>query len=377
MYKRRVLFILHLPPPIHGAAIVGKQVKDIFENKPLYKSLFINIGTSETITDIGTRQVKKIFTYLSLLWKVIKEANYFKPHLCYFVINANGPAFIKDSIVAFIVKAYGIPIIFHLHNKGISEFQNKFFYDALYKKVYSNGTTILLSNLLFEDISKYVPIRNVMILPNGIPIRNIPSPVSKNINPERLVSILYLSNYIETKGVITLMESCLLLKNAGMRFMCRIIGSEGDVKSEQLNNFVRKHNMENYFEILEAKYGLSKVYAFLDSDIFVLPTHDDCFPLVLLEAMNYSLPIVTTSVGAIQEMVIDGISGFVIDPQDPYSLSEKLKMLLNDSDLRNKMGQNGRDKLVNNFTISAFEQRLCRIFDRYFAKTLLSKNIVN
>jgi glycosyltransferase involved in cell wall biosynthesis len=83
---------------------------------------------------------------------------------------------------------------------------------------------------------------------------------------------------------------------------------------------------------------------FREADVFVLPTEADCLPLVMGEAMASSLPIITTNVGAIPEVVVDGKNGFIMKPGDDRMLAKSLETLLDNATLRRQMGEDGRNR---------------------------------
>jgi glycosyltransferase involved in cell wall biosynthesis len=85
------------------------------------------------------------------------------------------------------------------------------------------------------------------------------------------------------------------------------------------------------------------------ADIFALPTRADCLAVVLGEAMAASLPVVTTRVGAIEEAVVDGESGFVLDVGDEKSLGDALELLVDNPGLRASMGEAGRQRAETDF----------------------------
>lgn len=109
---------------------------------------------------------------------------------------------------------------------------------------------------------------------------------------------------------------------------------------------------------LGRKYGDEKNAIFANADIFIHPTTEDCFPLVLLEAMSYGLSIVTTNEGGIPDIVNDGINGLICERQNPESLANSIAMLLLDSELRKRMGGYGRKKLLEQFSEERFEERM-------------------
>lgn len=79
-----------------------------------------------------------------------------------------------------------------------------------------------------------------------------------------------------------------------------------------------------------------------DADIFALPSRGDCTPLAIAEALACGLPIVASSVGAIPELVVDGMNGLVVPPGDPLGLATALARLVDDESLRIEMGRRSR-----------------------------------
>ncbi len=86
-------------------------------------------------------------------------------------------------------------------------------------------------------------------------------------------------------------------------------------------------------------------------DVFVLPSIWEAFAIVLLEAMNLGKPIVATNVGGIPEAVNEAVNGFLVAPRQPNQLASRILDLLNNSALRNQMGEAGREKIRDRFNI--------------------------
>ena len=93
--------------------------------------------------------------------------------------------------------------------------------------------------------------------------------------------------------------------------------------------------------------ALRELYA--TSDIFVLPTYADCFSMVCIEALAASLPVVSTKVGGIPDIVTDGQTGYVLEAGARQALGDALEALVTDSALRTRMGQAGRADAVRRF----------------------------
>lgn len=107
---------------------------------------------------------------------------------------------------------------------------------------------------------------------------------------------------------------------------------------------------------------------FRQADIFVLPTEGDCFPMSIVEAMAAGLPVVSTRVGAIEEEVIDGETGFVVTSRDREGLRVALRRLVENAELRQRFGLAGRRYAETHFDINKNGQRLldiCKSLTQY------------
>lgn len=163
MNKFRILFILHLPPPIHGAAMMGKYIhdSDIINNS--FDCHYINLTLAKDMHDIGKGGFKKLFSYLKLLYHIHKEVKEIAPDLCYVTPNAKGGAFYKDFIVVMMLKALKQKVVIHYHNKGVATKQDNFLDNILYKLFFKNLKVILLAEELYSDIQKYVRKKDIYV----------------------------------------------------------------------------------------------------------------------------------------------------------------------------------------------------------------------
>src|SRR5687768_1203895 len=150
--KPDILFILHIPPPVNGAAMVGKFIKGSLVINQAFNSDYINLTTSFALNKIGKGGIDKFFTLLRIQSKVIKALFYNNYHLCYMSLTAKGAGFYKDLFVVAILKLFNKKIIYHLHNKGIANNSKNRLNKYLYKFVFKNTKTILLSSYLYYDV---------------------------------------------------------------------------------------------------------------------------------------------------------------------------------------------------------------------------------
>lgn len=333
-----------------------------------FETNYLNMSTAYNLDDIGKTSFKKL---LDIFHLYIQIGTYFaknKVDLCYLTINAKGLAWLKELIIVAILKLFRVPLIYHYHNKGVRLNANSFWKKILYKFQFKNSKSILLSSFLENDISQFAAIKDIYICPNGIP--GI-SQVTNNYKDESTCQILFFSNLIESKGVYVLLEACKILKNKNIAFRCVFIGGEGDITEIQLLNKIKEYGLKDIVEFHGKKYGMDKELAFSEADIFTLPTFSECFPLVLIEALQFSLPVISTWEGGIPDLVKDDVNGFLIPKQDSTALAGKLEVLIKNPKLRNEMGKAGKKLYEENFTIEIFEKRMVEIFQDYLKQKIV------
>ena len=95
----------------------------------------------------------------------------------------------------------------------------------------------------------------------------------------------------------------------------------------------------------------------------VLPSHREGLPKILLEAGLSGRPVITTDVPGCRDVVINGMNGFIIPKDDAGLLSEKIIYLLTNKDLQTKMGIDGRDYVLNNFTTDIIMEEMLNIIE--------------
>jgi glycosyltransferase involved in cell wall biosynthesis len=98
-------------------------------------------------------------------------------------------------------------------------------------------------------------------------------------------------------------------------------------------------------------------------DVLAVPSRTEALPLVIVEAMLASRPVVASAVGSIPEAVTDGVTGFLVAPDDPAELARALRTLLEDQELRRRFGGAGRQAAIERFSVDAMSRAYERLYD--------------
>ncbi len=363
--KSKILFILHLPPPVHGASMMGSFIKESKLINSKFDTTYINLAIATTLDQSRKLNSNKFSSFIKLLLKVFESVRKTKYDLCYITLNAAGPAFYKDFLVVIILKLFRENIIYHFHNKGVDINRKGIINSFLYRFAFHNTRTILLSPNLYKDIKFFVKNENVYYLPNAIPYNNeVNCSEVKVTDLELPCRLLFLSNMMMEKGVFVLIEACKILKERKLNFLCDFVGAWADVTEDDFNKQISKYKLADLITSHGKKYGDEKVCFLKRSDIFVFPTyyHNETFGLVILEAMQVGLPVVSTLEGAIGDVVLNGVTGFLVAQRSVEVLAEKLEVLIQNPNLRKSMGLAGKERYQALFTIQKFEQKAVDIF---------------
>lgn len=367
--KKNILFIMHMPPPIHGAAMVGKWIHDSKIVNHEFNCFYINPSISNNISEVGKIKFRKLFLIFSLLLKIVKSIYKIKPDLCYYTPTSDGFGIYRDALTISLLRFFKIKVVLHFHNKGVKNYSRSKCARCAYNIIFRKVKIILLANELLNDIDQFVSTNDIYILPNGIP-QNIDETEYKEITTIRnqnnnRVRLLYLSNMMSEKGIWVLLEACEILSNCGIDYECHYVGNWGDTTADEFQNKIIQKGLEEKVFCEGPKYGNEKDYYFRNSDIFIFPTyyHGETFGLVLLEAMEYGLPCITTPEGGIPSF-ISSKNGILVKQKDSSELANAIKELIENKEKREKMGNIGRQLFIENYTLQNFERNLINILHK-------------
>lgn len=360
LQKNRILMIGPVPPPVHGSSMMTQYIKESTFINENFELDWVNLSTSRSMSEIGGMSPIKLLRFVNSFFKLFGKLLSHRYEVCYIAITCHGGGFLKDAPFALLCKLFRNELIIHQHNKGMSRDVDKWIFKRLLPLVYNNSAVILLSWNLYPDISKIVKKGQIHICPNGIPASQ--TYIRKHKEP--IPRLLFLSNLLIDKGVFILLDACKILKERGYSFQCDFIGGETcDINTDKFNTEVKTRNIYENVHYLGRKYGEEKNQEFAKSTIFVLPTVNETFGLVLLEAMQQAIPVISTNEGGIPDIIDDGITGLICEKNNPKDLADKIAYLLDNPELAIEMGIEGQKKFKKLYTLDKWEQNLCSIFD--------------
>ncbi|MDI1354695.1 MAG: glycosyltransferase family 4 protein [bacterium] len=354
---KRILFVVHLPPPIHGVSVMNEIIRSSKSVNGAFNCHYINLSTAAGIDDLQKVNLRKYFLGIRVFLKVFLKIVTKKFDSVFISLFPFGPSFYKDSAIVLLAKLMGIQPILHLHTQGFrNAYQTSGLKSAFYKTVFRGAEVIVPAASMSEDISGIYSGR-IHILPNGIPQVNF---VNQYAMRPQTFRILYLSHLIRGKGILIALEAARILKEEGLLFKFHIAGAEGDISYSQLERVIVEYGLQNEIEVRGAKYGKEKQEEFEQADVFILPSNYDTFGLVLLEAMQYGVPCISSNTGAIPELLGNG-RGLVLPDLSPGELAKAINFLANHPEERLRMSRAAFAHYEEFYTTTHFEKGLLAI----------------
>jgi colanic acid/amylovoran biosynthesis glycosyltransferase len=178
--------------------------------------------------------------------------------------------------------------------------------------------------------------------------------------------IVCIGRFEEVKGHAQLVAACAVLAEHGLQFTCDLIG-DGELRSE-LEREIARLGLRDRIVLHGNRQQREIVHALRSAHVCVLATVQaangkrEGIPNVLKEAMACAVPVVSSRISGIPELVDDGVTGILVPPAQPQALAGALIRLANDPGLREKMGRAGRTRIEADFDLRASARRRAELY---------------
>lgn len=284
--------------------------------------------------------VKKIVVFLQaiveLFWRLLRgEADLVHIH-----VSEGGSAF-RQAITTFVVLLFRKPILMHTHSSNFHEFYSELpqWIKQWMSWVFGNCTRFIA---LSESWGKYY-IENLALNPERVIVLPNPVKIPREV-PQRLdsktVNFVFFGRIGQRKGAFDLIKAFASLPDE-LKIRTKLTIA-GDGEGEKARDLVKNLNLTDGLTIFDWVNQEQRDAMLAKADVFVLPSYNEGLPMALLEAMSWGLPVITTPVGGIPEVVTNTQNGLLVTPGDIQQLSEAMQSLIKDEKLRLSLGRAAR-----------------------------------
>jgi glycosyltransferase involved in cell wall biosynthesis len=362
---KKILVIGQTPPPYHGQAIMIKTMLE--GNYPDIRLFHIRMSFSREMNEIGKFKIGKFFHLFLIILKAYWYRIIYNINILYY--PPSGPdkfPVIRDIIILASIRWMFKKTIFHFHAAGISEIGPKFinFLGILFNaSFFKPDIAIRLSKFNPQD-GKYLNTRKEIIIPNGVEdnfylfSRNFKKPFGA-------CEILFVGMIRESKGILVLIEAARILSENNLDFIVKIMGKYESVAFQnRVEKIINSYGLNDRVEFLGVLSGEKKYRIYSNAEILCFPSFyaSESFGLVVVEAMQFCLPVVSTKWRGIQSLVEDEKNGYLVKIKDSQAIAEKLELLIKDPELRKKLGSRGRELYLQKYTIKQYHENMHQCF---------------
>lgn len=273
------------------------------------------------------------------------------------------------TVAMVLARLLNIPFSFTAHANDI--FCNPI---LLKQKIQAAQFIIAISEYNRKHLYSILPCpdtaRKIHVVRYGVDVHRFspPDPPAQNGRPV----LLSVCRLVEKKGLPYLVKACKHLVDAGYEFRCLIVG--GGPQESLLRQMIRSSGLESYVSLEGVVFQEHLKDYLKQADVFVLPCivasdgDRDGIPNTLIEAMAMGIPVVSTRVSGIPELIEHEHTGLLVAEKDEQALAEALGRLLNDEPLRLRLGQAGRQRVEQEHTLDRNVEKLLAIFERYLSR---------
>jgi glycosyltransferase involved in cell wall biosynthesis len=285
----------------------------------------------------------------------------------YMLIASSKLGFLRDALMIWASRLLGRRLVLHLHGGGYRPFyetQPPWLQRVIAKTVAQADAIIVLGEQLRDQFA-FVPNieEKIHVVPNGLPLDLQPKTVrSKSLPTTGALRLLYLSNLIESKGYLTLLEACRILHHEHqIPIHCDFCGDFGQTSVDKLShpseakaNFLHLISTWQLTDVV-TYHGMvtgDKKQQFLEqAHTLILPTTYpwEGQPISIIEALAFSTPVIATSHRGIPEQVIDRYNGFLVAP-NAINIAEALLEMLQNPTLYQALSKNAKTHFEEHFT---------------------------
>ena len=285
-----------------------------------------------------------IANMLQLLYSLI--ATTFRLVLCrsikiVHIHTASYNSFRRSALFISLAKFFKRKVVVHIHGGGFKEYYEK--NTAFVHKNLLKCDTIIALTQYWKEYFNALGFKNVVIVPNIVD-----TPVTKEKkNNDGKVHILYLGLITKAKGIYDLLDVVSEHKAEFENKITLHIGGNGETTT--LQSIINERDLSQIVKFEGWVSGDKKVELLNYADVFILPSYTEGLPISILEAMSYKLPVISTPVGGIPEVIKDGENGFLFTPGDKKVLYDVIIKLAFDKEQREKMGEKSYKKVQPHF----------------------------
>ena len=336
----------------HVRVLLGSHLADRFD------LTHFEVG-SEGRSERSLARVWRLFTRLVTLSVVLARK---RPDIVHLNTSLNTKAAVRDMLLLGVARLAGTNAVMQVHGGApLGRFvaHNKTLGWCLRHALRSAQAVVVLSQTELGAYRAWDPSIKLHLVPNAVDESAL-SDQARSLRSHDTLRLLYLGRLVESKGVFEAIEALVILNQQGRSVELSLAGAGPD--EMKLRARVAEAGLDQCVRFLGPVFDDEKRRALMDADVFVFPTHQEALPYALLEALAAGCVPVSCPVGAIPEVMQDGIHGLLVPPVNVAALAEALAKLDDDRASIVRMAVAGASRVRQFYTTERLSADLGRLY---------------
>lgn len=361
-----ILVIGPTPPPFHGVSVATDAVlKSALREK--FRLCHIDLADRRGIEHVDKPDLHDVMLFLKQWWTLLAILRKERPAVAYLPVSQSTIGFLRDSILMLPAWIAGAHVVLHLHGGNFKAwYQSRAFLMRWYVRMVLRRVSYVavLGESLQHLFDGLIASHRIAVVSNGIDWPAVQKPVPEPNKPRRY-RILHLSTLSRLKGALVLLAAIPMVLRIRQNVEFTLAGpwlNEEDRREAE--SFISRHGLSGHVAFTGPVSTLDhKRSIYSSADLFVFPgLQQEGQPLVVLEAMASSLPVLFTDRGCLRDTVIEGECGLEVRSNDSQHLADRLLWCLDHPEEVERMGQNARARFERFYTSESFVRHLGHLF---------------
>lgn len=324
-----------------------------------FELIHFQVGSEGRNENRFQKLVRVLFSPWQLAYRIVRH----RPAIIHINTSMDPKAFWRDLVYLLVARILRCRVLTQTHGGALPQ---TFFPGsplrtwALRKMLIHSNAVTVLSTEEHAAYSAFDDRIRLYLVPNAIRVPFIVDR-TKPVNIDTPLRLVYLGRLIASKGLFDAVEAVGLLTRSGQKPHFSIAGSGPDEPA--LRDAVSQAGLDHCIHFAGSVFGEVKWDLLLDNDIFVFPTyHKEGLPYSLLEAMAAGCVPVTTSVGAIADVIQNGVHGIIVPAKDPAAIAAALAALSEDRGRLAEMANACRGRVAASYSITRLSTTIDRLY---------------
>ena len=266
--------------------------------------------------------------------------------------SLNPRAYWRDLAYLFVAKAMGARVLYQVHGGKLplDFFKGRRTLTAFLRWTLSlPDAIVVLAQCELAAYREFIPGQDVLVIPNGIDCRPYLAVPTVNAPADKPLRLLFFGRLDRAKGLYEILQGLRLASELGVDARLVIAGSGPE--EERLKRYAQALGVGPRAVFVGPVFGRDKVKIMAGSDVMLLPSYSEGLPYALLEGMAAGLPVIATSVGAIPDVMTEGLHGCIVPARDGRAIAEALAVLHTDREKLSWMSRASRRRIRAAFSI--------------------------